>query len=186
MLLGVVLVGTPAGAHVSNWTHNWTKHIRPKADARYLQPTVLKPGKTLRGAFAFANDGPAGGDIGTDAISFPVRLPSKPLVRIIDVGATPPPECPGTVALPKAKAGYLCIYVSYASHVGGLSTINPESVFDSQPAAGRMGAWVYSNSDGAGRQQVTGTWAVTARKTTPPTARASLRPAPADNPTAAD
>jgi hypothetical protein len=29
--IGVVMVGTPAGAHVSSWAHNWNKHIKPKA-----------------------------------------------------------------------------------------------------------------------------------------------------------
>ena len=86
MAIGLVMVATPAGAHVSSWAHNWNKHIKPRADKRYIQPTVLRPGQTLRGAFAFANDAPGSGDIGTDAISFPVRLPSFPIVRIISVG----------------------------------------------------------------------------------------------------
>jgi hypothetical protein len=37
MAIGVVMVGTPAGAHVSGWAHNWKKHVKPKADKRYQQ-----------------------------------------------------------------------------------------------------------------------------------------------------
>lgn len=168
MAIGLVMVASPAGAHISSWAHNWNKHIKPRADKRYIQPTVLRPGQTLRGAFAFANDAPGSGDIGTDAISFPVRLPSFPIVRIISVGGTPPAECPGTVNLPNAKPGYLCIYLAFASaNLGAISTIRPEDVFLTQPAAGKTGAWIYANSTASGRQQVTGTWAVTARATTP-------------------
>jgi hypothetical protein len=29
------MVGTPAGARVAGWAHNWTEHIRPRTDARY-------------------------------------------------------------------------------------------------------------------------------------------------------
>ena len=30
--IGVVMVATPAGAHVSNWAHNWNAHIKPKVN----------------------------------------------------------------------------------------------------------------------------------------------------------
>jgi hypothetical protein len=39
MTVGTVMVGTPAGAHVAGWAHNWTEHIRPRADARYYTKT---------------------------------------------------------------------------------------------------------------------------------------------------
>jgi hypothetical protein len=35
MAIGVVMTGTPAGAHVAGWAHNWKQHIKPKTDARY-------------------------------------------------------------------------------------------------------------------------------------------------------
>ncbi|MGH3040306.1 MAG: hypothetical protein ACRDNG_00935 [Gaiellaceae bacterium] len=35
--LGVVMTGTPAGAHVASWAHNWKKHIKPRTDAHYQQ-----------------------------------------------------------------------------------------------------------------------------------------------------
>lgn len=39
MTVGTVMVGTPAGAHVSGWAHNWSAHIRPRTDARYYTKT---------------------------------------------------------------------------------------------------------------------------------------------------
>jgi hypothetical protein len=39
MTVGTVMVGTPAGAHVAGWAHNWTEHIRPRTDARYYTKT---------------------------------------------------------------------------------------------------------------------------------------------------
>jgi hypothetical protein len=50
--IGVVIAGTPAGAHVTDWTHNWTQHIRPKADARYYTKTQAN----ARFSRAFASD----------------------------------------------------------------------------------------------------------------------------------
>jgi hypothetical protein len=41
MAIGVVMVGTPAGAHVGGTvTHLWG-HLKPKADARYVNETEL-------------------------------------------------------------------------------------------------------------------------------------------------
>ncbi|MDQ3963713.1 MAG: hypothetical protein M3277_07380 [Actinomycetota bacterium] len=37
ILVGALLV-TPVTAHVGGWAHNWKKHIRPKADTRYVRP----------------------------------------------------------------------------------------------------------------------------------------------------
>jgi hypothetical protein len=40
-VIGAVMLATPAGAHVGGTVgHLWNDHIKPKADARYLQNTV--------------------------------------------------------------------------------------------------------------------------------------------------
>lgn len=36
MVLGVAVAGTPAGAHVGGTVNHLWKHLRPKADARYV------------------------------------------------------------------------------------------------------------------------------------------------------
>jgi hypothetical protein len=36
MAIGVAMTATPAVGHVSGWVHNWNRHIKPRADARYF------------------------------------------------------------------------------------------------------------------------------------------------------
>ena len=35
VVIGIVVAGTPAGAHIGTVTHLWNHHIKPKADVRY-------------------------------------------------------------------------------------------------------------------------------------------------------
>ena len=37
LAIGVVLGGTPAGAHVSTWAHNWKVHIQPKVNQQSVR-----------------------------------------------------------------------------------------------------------------------------------------------------
>jgi hypothetical protein len=55
--IGVVMVGTPAGAHVAGWTHNWNKHIKPKADKRYQKIPTGTQHYTIAGSALVADDG---------------------------------------------------------------------------------------------------------------------------------
>ena len=57
IMIGVVMAGTPAGAHVSGWAHNWSKHIRPKADKRYQRIPTTAQHYTIAGSALVANDG---------------------------------------------------------------------------------------------------------------------------------
>src|SRR5215218_2950613 len=34
--IGIVMVATPAGAHITTWTHLRDAHVKPWADARYV------------------------------------------------------------------------------------------------------------------------------------------------------
>ncbi|MGH3038515.1 MAG: hypothetical protein ACRDLZ_03790 [Gaiellaceae bacterium] len=108
MLVGIVMVGTPAGAHVSGWAHNWNQHIKPKADARYVKQTgALPAGKTLRGVYsAWGNGSGYIGDAVTYRSPLPADLDSAHVVFIPSGGATTP-TCPGGG---QAAAGYLCVY----------------------------------------------------------------------------
>ena len=36
IVIGIALTASPATSHVANWTHNWNKHIKPRADNRYV------------------------------------------------------------------------------------------------------------------------------------------------------
>jgi hypothetical protein len=118
MALGLLLAGTPAGAHVASWTHNWVVHIRPKADARYDRPTV-KPGETIRGSIGGQVISSATGEWGFNAQlprAAPVALDDAHVVvnGVDEVGST----CTGTSANPTASPGYVCIYPYSA---GGLA-----------------------------------------------------------------
>ncbi len=41
MALGVVMVGTPAGAHVGGSVNHLWNHLKPKADKRYVNESEL-------------------------------------------------------------------------------------------------------------------------------------------------
>lgn len=87
----------------------------------------LPPGATMTGVWGFNSI-----DIERplEQISFPLALPTEPTeVQIIGLGGgyeNPTEECPGTVQEPKAKPGFVCIYVSifnnaniaFMDHVG--------------------------------------------------------------------
>jgi len=172
MMIGVVLVGTPAGAHVAGWAHNWNAHIKPKADKRYLpsQNTNLVGGKTVRGVFALECDGSPceAGDI-----SFIHGFASPPAPHYIQSGAVPPADCPGTVANPKARPGHLC---AYENNVGG--PISARGIFnpttDIPNGTTRFGAGVYIVGS-AGNKWIGGTWAATAPVGPAPRVVASAR-----------
>ena len=120
---------------------------------------TLPEGKTETGAWAAAGAGTAVG------ISFPIPL-SAPLeashthtVTVDDVNETKvPPQCPGTVADPKAEPGNLCVYESTELKVGELNQVsNPAA-----PAAGGTAASGAVLVTSYASEYVHGTFAVTA------------------------
>jgi hypothetical protein len=158
MAAGVVIAGTPAGAHVASWTHNWNAHIKPKADKRYLPGGNLPRGRTLRGVYRVSSQGEgAGSGFGASAISFGYRLSSAPTVHFIPVGTPPPAACPGTAADPQAARGHLCVYEVVAVNVQSQSINNN---VNNNPGASRYGASVLAQSAGSGGFTSSGTWAV--------------------------
>jgi hypothetical protein len=160
--IGVLMVGTPVGAHVSsNWMHNWTAHIRPKADPRYLPGGNLPAGRTIRGTYRITgNDQIATGDLGSTSISFGWTLRSAPTPSFRPVGSLPTTVCPGTAANPQAAPGHLCVYESTGSNVQTQSIVNP--VTNSAPGASRFGFNVIAQSAANGVWVTVGTWAVRA------------------------
>jgi hypothetical protein len=152
MAIGLLTAGSPVGAHVASWTHNWTAHIRPKADARYLPGPNLPQGKTIRGVFRIAgNDQGTGTDLGAAQISFGWTLKSAPTAHFVLAGAAPPAQCPGTPSSPQAAPGHLCVYELNASNAQTRNIASPSSRFGFGLTASSVadGAWVSL-----------GTWAV--------------------------
>ena len=123
----------------------------------------LPTGKTIRGTYSL-------GAGGTDSyawghISFGFVLASAPAPHWIAAGASPPAECPGTVANPQAQAGHLCIY----EDAGGFENVGPRHVFNPTSPGGpqnqtsRSGAGLFMTRGAAASDFWSyGSWAVTA------------------------
>ena len=159
MAIGVVLAGTPAGAHVASWTHNWNTHIKPRADAHYLPGGDLPSGRTIRGTYRVTgNDQGAGNGLTTSAISFGWRLSSAPTEHFIPAGTPPPAGCPGTATNPQAVSGHLCVDEVTDINAAGQLIANPVNNVGNQ--ASRYGAFVLAQSAADGVFATGGTWAV--------------------------
>jgi hypothetical protein len=186
IMIGVVIAGTPAGAHVGGTVaHLWNKHIKPKADKRYANAVAgtdkaknankldgfdstrffpggnLPRGKTIRGIYRVTgSDEAAGADVGSSAISFGWTLASAPTPHFVAAGTPPPPECPGNAANPHAAVGHLCVFEVTDLNAQAQTVGNP--VTNTAPGASRYGAFVVAQSVAVGTWATGGTWAVTA------------------------
>jgi hypothetical protein len=109
-------------------------------------------GKTLRGAYFLRGKrvGTAG-DVVAGEISYVFTLASAPIAHVhVPIGPNPP-QCPGTVALPQAAPGHLCVYES--QHLNA----TPLSIFNN----GRTGSNLALTASADGLYFSVGTWAVT-------------------------
>lgn len=154
VVIGVVLLAPPAGAHfLASIDHIW-HHIKPKADKRYSPVKNLPAGWTLRGNYAASGDAKTGeAHYLFGELTFQRPLASAPTAHWIQEGGAPTAECPGSVAAPKAAPGHLCIYENdsvnvLARHPFFTTRWGSSSFFD------------VSNTDAASWSY--GTWAVTA------------------------
>jgi hypothetical protein len=165
--IGPVFIGTPAGAHVAGWTHNWTAHIRPKADARYYTKTAANARfvpksvlTTIQGDYAAGGQAAVSGHPVYADIPFGFQLASAPTPHYIPVGGPAVPQCPGNVANPTAAAGHLCLYEGSANAVLSLTFLDPSHGVG---GTSRWGAIVLLRSSvSSGQFWSVGTWAVTA------------------------
>jgi hypothetical protein len=161
--IGIVIVGTPAGAHVASWTHNWNTHIKPRADARYVKKSAVR---TIQGNYAVGLVAANTNDDGWDSISFGFQLASPPEEHFIQSGTAPPAQCPGTVANPRAAPGHLCVYEETSLNRSAVTLFTGTTGTTNQ--ASRWGAGVWLQPAAAGNSFSYGTWAVTAPAGTSP------------------
>jgi hypothetical protein len=119
-------------------------------------PATLPSGKTLTGDYTTLF--PSGSSqIMPDTQSFAFPLASAPAVHFIGIFATPPAQCPGTVADPKAAPGNLCVYASLGTvSTTAVEIVDPET--DTGQAASPRGFRVIETISGSFS---TGSWAVT-------------------------
>jgi hypothetical protein len=162
MILGVVMVATPAGATL-NWNNIWNNHLKPKADARYVKKSAIK---TIQGNYAAGLQAASTNDDGWDSISFGFELASAPTPNFRQAGSAPTPSCPGSATNPKAAPGNLCVYESISSNRGAVQIFTGTT--GSYPAASKWGAGVWLIPAAAGNAYSYGTWAVTAPAGTSP------------------
>ncbi len=114
--------------------------------------TALSSGQTIRGAYNTGGTAVAAGALANTSISF-LSLPSQaPEVKIVPEKTAPPPECPGTVELPQAKPGFLCIFEEEVDNTEGLK-LNTSL---------RTGATIFIFAKAEGTFFSVGTWAMTA------------------------
>ncbi|MGH2941543.1 MAG: hypothetical protein ACRDLN_02025 [Solirubrobacteraceae bacterium] len=123
---------------------------------------ALPSGKTLRGRWAVSglNADAGAGDVASAAISFGFQLAAPPARRFV-LGASDPPQCPGTAAAPEAAPGTLCFYVEFQININN----QLETIIGTTPGAtSREGAEVYATNANAavGGYGARGSWAVTA------------------------
>jgi hypothetical protein len=155
IVIGVVMAGSPAGAHVGGTVNHLWSHLKPKADARYERP-VIQPGQTVRGTIGFRAEASGGGvEFGANA-SLPRAAPvgiDDAHVEVLgtDGSAT---ECPGSYFNPTASPGYVCIY----PHTLTFATVNGGHMWGVSDN-GKWGFQVSWNSTMAGPTAFFGTWA---------------------------
>jgi hypothetical protein len=139
----------------------------------------LPSGKTLTGQFAASALSEGASFSGTPAltaVSFPFRVEDEsgqgPLIHIIAQGGTPPEECPGTVAVPAAEKGNLCIYLKTEQNdvaTAVLDTATNKTTLFGLTRANPAGFAIEIVPKEGGAEpkegktvEATGTWAVTA------------------------
>ena len=116
---------------------------------------TVPSGKTLTGDYFASSESGSSFD---DTQSFAFPLASKPAVHFVGIGATAPPQCPGTASNPQATAGNLCVYAVLGSvSATAVLIVNPET--DLTPDASPRGFRVTMN---VSPSFSTGSWAVSA------------------------
>jgi hypothetical protein len=165
VVIGILMVGTPAGAHIGSVTHLWNHHIKPKADKRYFRyEAKVPPGKTLTGTWALEQEVDATNDVAETAISFALPLSAAPTPIVVPNGGPVPAGCSGTVANPGASPGNVCLFVGW-NNGNANPDVGIEGTYDSETGfvpSSKRGLVLFERSDAAGRVEVAGTYAVTA------------------------
>jgi hypothetical protein len=134
-------------------------HDRAKAGSL---PGTLAHHKTLKGAWGHSAVA-AGTDTQTASISYPVPLAKNVQVVVRQDGSSSR-KCPGTNKSPKARPGFLCIYVGGGDNHGTVHTYSPVNGNDVQGQGNyKYGAIVFWFPNVADFTFASGTWAVTAK-----------------------
>jgi hypothetical protein len=116
----------------------------------------LPSGSTVTGVWGFSSVGDPEPLV---QISFPLRLPSAPVIQIIFADELSTTECPGSASEPKAEPGYVCIY----GHTFGVENVQHNAEPLGVGEQFRSGLILHFNVENvAERAQARGSWAATA------------------------
>lgn len=126
-------------------------------------PTVLGHHQTLKGAWGHSAVSSApSNDTQTASISYQVPLADNVKVVVRQDG-TSNDHCPGSNKSPKAKPGFLCVYVGAGTNLGPVKTYSPVNGNDKQGKGNyKYGAVVFWLPNSQSFTFASGTWAVTA------------------------
>lgn len=150
-----------------------SSYSKAESDAKY----VAKPGLITGG---WGTSGyTSGAGVLEAPISFGVTLSAAPTTHFIPAGATPPADCPGTLAAPNATPGHLCVYEQSS---GGLETRSLCNFGGFCPGVNVFGTFVFASDLAGGSDRwMRGTWALRpggAAIVAPSGAAARVDPAP--------
>ena len=140
------------------WTSRTCWSGRPPRAGRRVAE-VIPSGKTIRGVYAVQSA--PGPEIGFSTISFAATLTSEPSVHYIPHGDPVPSACAGgTVSLPQAAPGNLCVFEAF--HNGALPFLD-NIASEEDPKSGVSGIAIGIEArEGGGTSTAFGGWAVTA------------------------
>lgn len=129
----------------------------------------LPSGTTLRGTYAIgAPFGTQSGYAGRTGVSFGLRLPSEPAAHIVAPGGLKPSQCQGTIYMPEAAPGHLCVFQHTHTGFDTLQVCRIAAADDQDGSTGactganRMGVVIEAAANGTTTHYGDGSWAVTA------------------------
>ncbi len=123
----------------------------------------LPTGKSLTGVYggstfseaAFPN---AGFGIARVGVGFAEPVAEESTIVYVKEGETPPAECPGSLAEPKASEGFLCIFGQEVN-----AKVTSGTVHTVGTASSTIGFTIEGLGAGKGGVLISGTWAVTSK-----------------------
>jgi hypothetical protein len=152
----IINLATLSGTWQDSFGTDGTFLYNPAAPAGSPRPT------TLRGTYAIDFIADNGFTDGLSAISFGHTLPAAPTAVNANfiLGSAFTASCPGSLPIPQAAPGHLCVYQRASSNVES-HCIVPSAQSYTCNAATSVGAAVYAEAVNAGRAYSVGSWAVT-------------------------
>jgi hypothetical protein len=145
-------LGLALGDHYTKAQSDARYYTKLESDAQYAPYPTL-----IRGGFA-GLVGTTGQEVHSP-ISFGVNLPSAPTVHYIKAGDPVPVGCAGTMALPDADPGHLCVFEQASSNLSSQRGVADPTTGNSGSAT--FAAYVYGTRDVADVQiWFRGSWAL--------------------------